>query len=797
MNVRNVLGLVVLFFALGASAENPYTVTVPEGTTNEFSEADLTALGSGTYDVLVKDGPGALHVHPTDIMSFAGEIRIKEGVWFINENAEGGFFGTSAGATYVSSNAAIHVAAPSPENTCKFTGEEFFLEGDGPDGRGVVYNSSVCDETRLFSSYGSVTLTGDALITSRYRIDFCYYAPLKLNGHRLHYRSYDTGGIRSFGMTTSGFSMGAGDSLVIDHANMTIDNNSVMTAFNSVAGAELILTNSATFQFRNNMPFVQDWKPLSLSLNDGATWYAEGSYYQPYANNWGTNANSFGGPVRLNGSVSVAGQGKGSPVSFGPVSGSGKLNVTKARLQLASSGNTYTGDIVVDGTGANLDMTAFRLWRGADMPPAESLKIKNAMLVLSDNDAVTLPPITVEGAAKFVGGPATNPAVRSVTVSLVKTGDGELFWDSSLDVTGVASVEGGVLRLAKPKLGNPGLGEGKNQSENGEPFNYYYSNGATSWNQAKLQYCSTIRREGPAAAFSRTEWRYYTCAYYHGYVWNRTENTVTWDLASFLGTYAYLYVDGQRIDGVTSGPGIMSAQGSAKSYPITLTPGAHEVAFYFVDQKTRFDAQNKSIPGPTIGWYHEWWPWLTCAFAYDPNGASGGAPQSWGDADGKAYALAHFVPFKDPGDGSLFTIDNKTTDEIDQRGYHPGFSNLVVKAGAAIDLNGNDLAVGRLGVGTGVISNGTLTVKGGFSLSTANLGEGPTVKGAVTILDGATLEIDETVKTKSGTYVLLTAEGGITGRVTVDREAHPDWTVRVNGNTVEATRERGLMLLVR
>ena len=796
MNVRKVLGLAVLFLAFGAIAETPYTVTVPEGTTNEFSEADLAALGSGDYDVLIKDGPGVLR-GKRDIATFAGEIRITEGIWLVDVNGDGGFFGTSAGATYVSSNAAIHVVAPTPENKCKFDGEKFFVEGDGPDGNGVVYNKSPCDETNLFHSYGSVTLTGDALITSRYRIDFCYYAPLKLNGHRLHYRSYDTGGIRSFAMTTTGFSMGAEDSLVLDHAAMTIDNNSVMTAFDIASGAELILTNSATFQFRNDKPLVQDWKPLSLSLNNGTTWYAEGSALQPYANNWGTNANSFGGPVKLSGTVNVAGQGKGSPVSFGPVFGSGKLNVTKARLQLASSGNTYTGDIVVDGTGAAIDMTALRLWRGADMPPAESRKVKNAMLVLSDNDAVTLPAITVEGAAKFVGGPATNPASRSVAASLVKTGDGELFWDSSLDVTGVASVEGGVLRLAKPKLGNPGLGEGKNQSEGGVPFNYYYSNGATSWNQEKLQYCSTIRREGPAAAFSRAEWRYYTCAYYHGYVWNRTDADVTWDIASCLGTYAYLYIDGERFDGATSGPGKMSAQGGACSYPVTLTPGAHEVAFYFVDQKTRSDAQAKSIPGPTIGWYTEWWPWLTCAMAYDPNGASGGVPQSWDAATGKAYALAHFVPFKDPGDGSFFTIDDKTTDEIDQRGYHPGFSNLVVKAGAAIDLNGNDLAVGRLGVGTGVISNGTLTVKGGFNLSTANLGEGPTVKGAVTILDGATLEIDETVKAKSGTYVLLTAEGGITGRVTVDSVAHPDWTVRVNGNTVEATRERGLILLLR
>ena len=98
MNVRNVLGLVVLFFALGASAENPYTVTVPEGTTNEFSEADLTALGSGTYDVLVKDGPGVLR-GKRDIATFAGEIRITEGIWLVDVNGDGGFFGTSAGAT--------------------------------------------------------------------------------------------------------------------------------------------------------------------------------------------------------------------------------------------------------------------------------------------------------------------------------------------------------------------------------------------------------------------------------------------------------------------------------------------------------------------------------------------------------------------------------------------------------------------------------------------------------------------------------------------------------------------------
>ena len=795
MDAKHLIALSCVASALCGLADTPYVINVPPATTNELSETDLEALGSGAYDVLIKEGAGTLHA-TSALESFAGEIRITNGVWLVTDNGTG-FFGTSAGATYVTAGAAIHVKAPAPENKCKFSGENFYMEGNGPDGKGVLYNESGCDETQLFGSYGSVTLTGDATFSSRYRIDFCYYGYLRLNGHNLTYRSYDTGGVRTFGLTTSPFSLGAGETLTVNHAYFSLDVNSVTTAFEVEEGAKLVLTNSASMAFRNNVPLNQDVKPLDLTLAN-ATMYTElSNVSQPYAGNWGTNANSYAGPVKLLQNVFVSGVGNGTPLTFGgPVSGSGQLTVSKARLQLANANNTYTGSIVVDGTGADIEKCGFRLWRGANMPPVQSFTVRNAQFVLSDNEAVTIPAITVEGAAQVIGGPATNPAVRSVAASLVKTGDGELYWDSSLDVTGVASIEGGVLRLAKPKLGNPGLGEGRNQCQNSVPFNYYYNNGSGSWNQSALQYCSTIRREGLAGAFSRAEWRYYTCLYYHGYVWNRTSENVTWDLASVLGTYAYLYIDGQRIDGVSSGAGRASAQGGHRSQPIVLTPGAHELAFYYVDQKSRADAQFKSIPGPTIGWFTEWWPWVDRAVAYDPEGTIGSVCED-SSVLTKDYIKAHFIPFRDPGDGSLFTVDNKTTEEIDQRGYHPGFSNLVVKAGAAIDLNGNDLAVGRIGMGTGVISNGTLTVKGGFSFSTTTPGEGPTVKGPVVIADGATVDIDETTKVRNCSYVLLTAEGGITGTISVDGELHPNWVVRKNGNRLELAREQGMFILFR
>ena len=794
---------------VGTLVAETYTIDVPEGVVRPFAAAEVEAINSGAYTLVRKTGRGTLVAtnetteavataadRKAPISAYAGDFDICEGVYLVHYN---GAFGADGGCVAVTNQGAVHVMSKlGGENRLKWTNEKFVFAGEGPDGQGSLYNYSTCgDEYNLFGAYSTVSLADDTRWRSKHRVDLRYHATLSLNGHRLLLDWYDTNGVRTFALTTTPFKMGTGAL----ELSRTAFHLSPAGTFEAEAGASLVISNKSRFVVENSLPLVQDLKPIALTIDDATLCAEAAGCPNVYAGNTGTNANNFTGPVTLRNTATVEGIGTGSPWTFGgPVSGDGTLVVKKARLQFGARGNTYAGKIRVDGEDvANRSMTGVRFYEGTDVPPASEIELTNAQLYLAESDTFALPPLRVSGSAEFIGGLATNPVRRSTAVSLVKTGEGELLWDAALDVTGAAAVEGGVLRLAKPKLGNPGLGEGRGLYQQPAPagaWNWYYANGPTAWTSAHLNGCSTIRREGPAAAFSRAEWRYYVCPLYHGYVWNRTDKTVTWDLACVLGTHAKIYIDGNPVDGTTgkwdSG---MTAQAGQKTAAVTLTPGPHEISIALIDAKTRSD-QTKAIPGPTIGWYNEWWPWSDRGLAYDPNGTIG-AECTDASKLTKDYIKAHFLPFRDPGDGSLFTIDDTPTAAVDQRGYHPFFADLEVKAGAAIDLNGNDLAVGFVR-GGGVVSNGTLTVKGGLTASAETL----TVTGGVVFAAGATVRIPEGFPRRpKGTgarrYVLLEVEGEISGLPSVDAEANPYWRVERDGAFICLVYERGLAVIVR
>ena len=146
-----------------------YTITVPQGETNEFTEAQITAVNSGDYDVLAKRGGGCL-VGTNAIASFTGEIRIEEGAYWIKYNGE---LGTTDGATVVSNGAAIYVNTPAAdlgENQLKFEYETFYFAGEGVNGEGAFCNRSPRDQYNFFN-FANVFLTGDTLFTSKYRVD--------------------------------------------------------------------------------------------------------------------------------------------------------------------------------------------------------------------------------------------------------------------------------------------------------------------------------------------------------------------------------------------------------------------------------------------------------------------------------------------------------------------------------------------------------------------------------------------------------------------------------------------------
>ena len=196
----------------------------------------------------------------------------------------------------------------------------------------------------------------------------------------------------------------------------------------------------------------------------------------------------------------------------------------------------------------------------------------------------------------------------------------------------------------------------------------------------------------------------------------------------------------------------------------------------------RNDTQDKSFPGPTIGAYTEWWPWRNCGLGYDPQGRV--TVKGSTEKEAKQNILNYFQPFKDPGDGSLFTIDNKTPEQIDQTIYHPVFSNLVMASSATLDLNGNTrFSVPKL-TGFPHVTNGTLKVSGKWTLPAAELNAGGVMRvdGALDFADGALVSLDDMSQVVRRNFcngqTIASATEGIAGNPSFDRSQSRHWHLK-------------------
>jgi len=755
-----------------------YQITVPAGETNEFTAAQIEAVNSGDYGVLAKRGGGCL-VGTNAISAFPGEIRIEEGAYWIKYNGE---LGTKDGATVVSNGAAMYVNTPLGENKLKFEYETFYFTGEGVSGEGAFCNRSPRDQYNFFN-FANVSLTGDTLFTSKYRVDIRASngtaSVWNLGGHNFTFRCVDSG-VRTFSPTWGVITNMA--AFTVDHANLYFDNGRWFPE----PGHTVLLTNQA--QMCLSMSFPQSYEGPSgvwrsgLDFSTGSAIYTEPSS-RPFSDcRSGTNIFNFAGPIRLSGTVYVTGGGYGTPFTFGgAVSGAGTLNVTKQRLQFASGENTYAGKIVV--TGDAVSNSGIRLYKGANMPPCggQAIAMSNAQLFLDENSTFNIGEVDFSGDGEIVGGLATG-TVRSAMSKLVKTGDGTLVVDASLDVTGDALIEGGTLKLGLPKIGNPGLGEGSfidyRSGETSSTYNFYYRQSATSWNTANLDYCRTWRREGPAALFSRAEWRYYKHVIYHGWVWNRSSDPVKWSIAGSAGEYSHLFIDGTEV--------VTPYGQNINNGCVTLDHGAHEITIIIYAGHMRNDNQDKSFPGPTIGAWTEWWPWRNCGLGYDPQGRVTAAGST--AAEAKQNIRDYFQPFKDPGDGSLFTIDNKTPEQIDQTIYHPVFSNLVMASSATLDLNGNTrFSVPKL-TGFPHVTNGTLKVAGRWVLPATELNGGGVMRvdGALDFAEGALVSLDDMSQVVRRNFcngqAIASATEGITGNPLFDSALAKNWRVLKSGD---------------
>lgn len=163
------------------------------------------------------------------------------------------------------------------------------------------------------------------------------------------------------------------------------------------------------------------------------------------------------------------------------------------------------------------------------------------------------------------------------------------------------------------------------------------------------------------------------CAY-DGYIWNRTDETVTWTFAEHFDDFVYLKIDDQVV--------LNDCEQNAWTRPtygsVTLTPGPHR--FHLVV----YQGGGTSGPCVTADWF-QWWK--------HPDGGWAIGVDFYG-RDAGVYE--NFVALEDSGDGSLFTL---TTDDLDVQDFAPG---------AAVHVNGGTLKLlaSKIGLYGGFVENG-------------------------------------------------------------------------------------------
>ena len=168
---------------------------------------------------------------------------------------------------------------------------------------------------------------------------------------------------------------------------------------------------------------------------------------------------------------------------------------------------------------------------------------------------------------------------------------------------------------------------------------------------------------------------------YKGYLWNRAATNETWTFAENFYDNVYLLIDST----------LLMTNGIAWNMPtinsITLSPGPH--AF-----EARF-GQGGGGGGPVNGnstTPKSWWTTTTFGFGVDFLGRH-------------ETNIANFVALTDPGNGNLLTTAAYAEDPLSVD------TSISIAEGALLDLDGNTQTLADLS-GSGMVSNGTLTVTG-------------------------------------------------------------------------------------
>ena len=489
----------------------------------------------------------------------------------------------------------------------------------------------------------------------------------------------------------------------------------------------------------------------------------------------------------------------------GSVTGSGKLRIGPGRVNFHGA-NTYSGEVTVLGRESTYNKGGIGFYNGAScFPDASSVTFTNgAYLGFMDDVASAVPAVTF--ACNFTqsifGGTHTN---RSTISAITKTGSGILVVEAPVHVTGTTLVKEGTLKVATGPLGlyeeYASIKRANMWSGNPVPPYDAFAPWSTPDNILITREDLGVNREGAARCYHKSgdsgwNWppsidasdsgkdakNYY---WYHGYVWNYSDQPVTCKILSGMqpGTYVWFGEDHAT-------QMVFDNRDSNYAVPqeVILQPG-----------KTRIDIAIWSWGGTNGGATYSRYNNLKLSYAVNTEWEC----SEWDTAkpgdklnDFKLFAQSSLPAGSE--DKPLFTARDFEENEL------PVFDNLVFSSGATLDLSSNTVFQVANLTGSPLVTNAPVfKVTNNWTICAADF---PTVDSAVRnpmVVDGrlvftagSTFSVDdESLICREG-VVVATATGGVQGRPTAATGSE-NWSVIVSGNNVLLVRRVGLTIVVR
>lgn len=711
------------------SYANPLTLNVTSDQT--LSEA-LAAAGASVadltgnvYDKVVKSGVGKVTVD-TAIAAFAGDLFIEDGTWCITVNDGWGAASvTDDNSSFIaiSSGATLEMGGT---DSLKGLDKTIYVAGTGVGDAGAIRYTNSSTPANECGPWGrNIVLTGDATFKNgssgsnrigrnRQENQVTFY----LNGHKFTYHgNNESTDCNAYWATSGSVEIAAG---IFTLAGC----DGYYSKFEGDASSSFILSGTGRLKVGNqNETYycrpITDWT-LVVRNASPITWTSSPTE--------GANPDAcsyWPGPVQLDVDTVLTGKNGSSFSLKGKVSGDHSLTYRSStdgktpHLYLGSESNDFTGGVAVE------DAVLHAAANGSIPASGGTLALTNAAIELADETNYSLPAVSLSGKCAF-----TPSAVQIVN-----------------------------------HPATPGLYEGYNdqigtKNEVIDDTTTLYTDSV----QLSPQWANQQTTITPKDADHYGRWTY------SGYLWNNSSEPVVWIFTAsprYVGVLRVgdAWVNTQNGTG-SEGTSLFTTDSHKRGLVrATLQPGGNRIEYIGM-----MTAKNDMKTG-SIGLDSE-----DSTLGFGKHDALMVYKQDVTLEEAKSIAKDDgWEKLVDPGDGSVFTID-LPSEFAAQTVTVPA---LAFGEDATLELAGWNLVTTNLS-GFGAVSNETateaspesaLSVNGVWTISGTDVRAGKKLitDRAVVFGNGATVELAEPKAAVSGTdYVILTAEGGITGLPTCE-----------------------------